>query len=76
MFGRYPSKTLNKYAQSFNLTEGELRDEFKRRAQVLNYLANNGITNFFDVGKVIHAYYNTPRNKREEFMPRIKSILK
>lgn len=73
---RYPSKTLNKYAQSFNLTEGELRDEFKRRAQVLNYLANNGITNFFDVGKVIHAYYNTPRNKREEFMPRIKSILK
>jgi Flp pilus assembly CpaF family ATPase/Fe-S-cluster-containing hydrogenase component 2 len=74
--GEYPSKTLNKYAQTFDLSEEELRDEFKRRAHILDYLAKNGITNFFDVGKVIHAYYNTPKNKREEFIPTIKRILK
>jgi flagellar protein FlaI len=74
--GEYPSKTLNKYAQTFDLSEEELRDEFKRRVHVLNYLAKNGITNFFDVGKVVHAYYNTPKSKREDFIPRIKNIVK
>jgi len=72
----YPSKTLNRYAQLFNLTEQELREEFKRRADILDYLANNGITHFFDVGRVIHEYYNTPKKMKNEFIPTIKKIIK
>jgi len=72
----YPSKTLLKYAQTFDLSEEELKEEFRRRAQILDYLAKNGVTNFLDVGKVVHAYYNTPRSRRDEFIENIKSIVK
>ncbi|MHC1567116.1 MAG: ATPase, T2SS/T4P/T4SS family [Candidatus Syntropharchaeia archaeon] len=47
-------------SQEFGVRERELRDEMKRRADVLNYISEMNITDFRDVTRLIQSYHINP----------------
>ncbi len=51
-----------------NLSDDELRQEFERRKEVIEWMAKKGIRNYVDVGEIIAAYYKDP----EEVMKRME----
>jgi flagellar protein FlaI len=56
-----PSLVLQKIADLTGQSESEIREEIERRALVLNWMWEQGITHYEDVYRVITEYYSDPR---------------
>jgi flagellar protein FlaI len=51
---------LDRIAEQRNLTDRELDEEFNKRRDVIQWMAENGIKHYVEVGEIIAAYYKDP----------------
>ncbi|MCD6371879.1 MAG: type II/IV secretion system ATPase subunit [Candidatus Aenigmarchaeota archaeon] len=54
------SLVLEKISKLYGLSEEQIKEEFKRRYLVLEWLFENNITNYEDVYRIISLYYSDP----------------
>ncbi len=54
------SIALKKMARRGGLTEEQIKDEILRRKTILDWMCKQGVYDYRDVGKIIHAYYSDP----------------
>jgi flagellar protein FlaI len=55
-----PVRTLEKLAKSIGVTKSEIMDEIQIRKQILDWLIENKIIDYFEVTKIIQKYYEDP----------------
>jgi len=70
------SVILQRYAKTFGMTDKQVDDELERRAEILQFLSDNSIVSYYDVGRIVYEYYNAPLEQRDKFLDRLKSELK
>ena len=51
---------LDRIAEQRNLTDKELDEEFNKRRDVIQWMAERGIKHYVEVGEIIAAYYKDP----------------
>lgn len=56
------SNVFREIIENYNLTELELKEELRRREEIIELMRKKKIRRFIDVGKVVNLYYVDPLN--------------
>ena len=68
---KYPSAVLDAHAHVLGAKRSEAAEELRRRADVLDALAEAGRVGFLDVGKAVQEYYCSDSGERADFAGKV-----